>query len=177
MHWDNLQFLDELLGDRDGGVILSKVVLDPNIGEETAIFLVDKTPFVHEIAKLEPFTLNIVSGVFPCPSGPVLFVLYCIANPDSMALRPYATYECTYNPHNPTMVEPLQNLDKQAYWHVFIVGPDYEVLNWFEFRNEFNLQETLTSLPEIIRENPCSDFIAAKKEFEQNFPIDNLFSL
>ena len=159
-----------------GGVAPIPVALDPRVGTEVALFIVDYTEFARDIAQVKPFQLHIKCGLVPCPSGPVLFILFWLPNPRTPHI-PFATFECTINPHNPNMMQPYWDLARQTHWHVFVIGPGEEELNWFEFENVFNLYSTLDSVAKIVPEFPCIDFNMARLEFEHHYTLDDLFAL
>ena len=135
--WESESPWSHLMGF-SAGIAPVPVALDPRIGTEVALFIVDHTDFAYKIARLERFQLYIKSGLVPCPSGPVLFFLFWLPDPRTPHI-PFATFECTVNPHNPNMMQPYWDLARQTHWHVFIIGPGDEELNWFEFENAFNL--------------------------------------
>ena len=176
--WASLDSLTLGLPNQEGfsGVLPLPLVLDPKIGSEVVLLIIDRTDFAYEIARLEPFRLNIQSGLVPCPSGPVLFFLFWLANP-KVPQDSLATFECTVNPHNADMMQPYWELARQTHWHVFVIGPGGEELNWFEFENEFNLELTLQPVSRVIAKYPCDDFEAAKLEFQTQFSLDDLFTL
>lgn len=176
--WASLDSLPLGLPNQDGfsGVLPLPLVLDPKIGSEVVLLIIDRTDFAYEIARLEPFRLNIQSGLVPCPSGPVLFFLFWLANP-KMSQVSFASFECTVNPHNPDMMLVYWELVRQTHWHVFVIGPGGEELKWFEFENEFNLELTLESVAKVVPQYPCRDFNAAKLEFQTQYSLDDLFSL
>jgi hypothetical protein len=161
--------------DEFSGVAPLRVVLDPRVGLETAVFIIDRTPFAHQIAQLKPFHLNLKTALVPCPSGPVFFMLYWLRNPSGEGC--FASFEQTINPHNSVHLKPLQDLARQSHWHVFVVGQGNEELNWFEFENRFELDKSLSQLAGVVSDYPCLDFDEAKMEFQARFTMDDLFNL
>ena len=158
------------------GVAPIPVVLDPRVGTEVVLFIVDYTEFAHDIARLDPFQLHIKSGLVPCSAGPVLFFLFWLPDPKAPH-NSFAIFECTVNPNDPNMMQPYWDLARQSHWHVFVIGPDDEELNWFEFENIFNLHATLEPVASIISKFPCRNFDEAKLEFQERFTIDDLFNM
>ena len=152
------------------------VVLDPNIGSETVLFIVDYTPFAHEIAQLKPFKLNINPGLVFCSTGPILFLLFTLPQPLEHG-HPFAVFEITLNPNDSEMMQPFWNLAKQSHWHVFVIGPNNEELNWFEFENIFNLEAILESFDRAASKHPCTDFDVAKSEFLQRYTVEDLLAM
>ena len=158
------------------GIAPIPIALDPIVGTEVALFIVDYTEFAHDIARLEPFQLHIKSGLVPCSAGPVVFFLFWLPDPRAPQIS-FATFECTVNPHDPNMMQPYWDLARQSHWHVFVIGPDDEELNWFEFENDFSLHATLEPVANVISNFPCRNFDAAKLEFQERFTVDDLLAM
>jgi hypothetical protein len=160
--------------DEFSGVVPLQVVLDSRVGLETAVFIIDRTPFANQIAQLKPFHLNLKTGLVPCPTGPVFFLLYWLRNPSGEGC--FASFEQTINPHNSKHLQPIQDLARQSHWHVFVIGQGNEELNWYEFENRFELDKSLSQLAEVVSDYPCLDFHEAKMEFQARFTMDDLFN-
>lgn len=174
--WDvDLKILDPAV-KKFGGIVPVRNVLDVHVGTEVSLFIIDRTNFAYEISKLEPFRLELVSGTFFCPSGPVMFLLFWLPQPRRPQL-PFASFKNTVNPHNPDAMQFYWDLARQTHWHVFVIGPDDEELNWLEFENEFKLESTLNQGVEIAAKLPCVDFDQARLEFEQKYSTSDLFNL
>jgi hypothetical protein len=161
--------------DGYSGILPLQVTLDPSIGSETAIYIFDRTPFAHEIAALRPFNLNLLTGLIPCQAGPVLFLLFWLPQPAGEGV--FAAFENTVNPHSVEHLQPYWDLARQTHWHVFVLGPDNEELDWFEFENLFAIGDTLDQVADVIPSYPCVNFDKAKAEFEAQYTMDDLFNL
>ena len=168
------------------GVMPMPIVLDPAVGEEIGLFIIDYTSFAHEIASLKPFQLYINSGLVRCQAGPILFFLYWLPKPRLSWLRrplsrsrhePFASFEYIVNPHDSSTMGLFRGLADQTHWHVFVIGPDDEELNWFEFPNNFDLGSTLASVDKAVSSLPMTDYEAAKAEFQSMFTLDELSTL
>ena len=84
-------------------------------------------------------------------------------------------FENTANPHDPGQLQIYWDLARQTHWHVFVLGAGNEVLNWFEFRNNFKLEGLLERTEEVADRFSCKDFGLAKREFEACCSLDDLF--
>ena len=153
--------------DSYSGVTPFRVVLDRRVGTEVGLFIVDRTPFVREIAKLNPLHLDVASGLAPCAPGPVLFIFYSLSQ--AGRTERLVSFENTINPHDPAMMQLHFELAKQTHWHVFVVGPGNEELNWYEVENVFGLDSTLEQAVSVLDEYPCRDFNAAKADFQARY--------
>jgi hypothetical protein len=161
--------------DEFSGIIPMQATLDPAVGSETVIYIIDRTPFSHEIAALNPFKLNLLTGLVPCNSGPVLFLLFWLPQPDGEGV--FASFENTVNPHDVSHLQPYWDLARQTHWHVFVLGKDNKELNWFEFENNFEIDYTLDQIAEVIPSYPGVNFDEAKAEFEERYTMEDLFNL
>ena len=50
--------------------------LDTRIGEEIVLVIADHTPFLFDLASLDPFNIHLKAGAVNTESGPVIFLLF-----------------------------------------------------------------------------------------------------
>lgn len=86
----------------------------------------------------------------------------------------FTTFETFVNPNTSESLLSLNELSLQAHWHVFIIGPNNEELNWFEFPNVYKIHEAIEQLLVMVKSNPCQNFDLAKLEFQSKFTIDDI---
>jgi hypothetical protein len=67
------------------GIIPWRLALDPNVGSEIVLLLLDRTPFVEDLAKIRPFDLRLKTGAGS--NVPRSFVLSAILRSKSDAAR------------------------------------------------------------------------------------------
>jgi hypothetical protein len=161
------------------GVVPLSTVLDPEVGEEVLLAILDDTEFAHEIAALAPFTLRLNSGAVRTGSGPIVYLLFWLQSPDNPA-TPFAMWDVTVDPNNERHLEPLRRLARQTHWHVVVCGTGgdaVEVLDLFEFENSFRLDAALVESTTACAGLPTSDFDQAKLEYESTYDLPTLFSL
>ena len=149
-------------------------ILDGKIGPEVTLHIFDYTSFSKDIAGLHPFTLNLKSGIARCPSGQVYFNIFWLCHPNNPD-ESFSSYELILDPQNPDMIQPFKRLSRQTHWHIFIVGPGDQVLNFFEVQNDYNLDVVLDVLPECVEPTAAdSDYRKAKLEFQEMFSLQEL---
>ena len=54
------------------GLVPLRVVIDPTVGEEVALFWRDSTPFVRELAAVRPFQFMLKCGLLRTEFGPIM---------------------------------------------------------------------------------------------------------
>ena len=174
--WENLGPFPWSGTEGFSGIAPISVVLDQEIGTEVALYIFDYTPFAHDIAKLEPFTLYLKTGLVRCPSGVVYFSVFWLHNPANPQ-EPYAIYERIVDPNDSAMMQPYWELARQTHWHVFIVGPNDQCLSWFEIENVFELRPGLEALSKALPDVPTKDFEKSKLEFQEMFTLQELLNI
>lgn len=122
-------------------VIPFPAMLDPHIGTETILCIIDPTDFIHELSAVKPFQLFISMGLIKTNYGPVVYVLYHVPNPNSP--EPVVILEQTLNPFDAKMLAPYHDLARQSHWHVFLVDGAGNEVSWFEFENNFRAASSL----------------------------------
>jgi len=65
----------------------------------------------------------------------------------------------------------------QKYWHVVIADDAGEVVNFFEFPNEYGLMETLNQIEDVCKNMEISNYTVAKEEYEQQYSIEQLLEM
>jgi len=79
------------------GLVPIPVIIDLIVGEEIGLYWIDRTPFVKELAAVRPFRLMLKSGLFRSQSGPLMWLLFYVPNPQ-VSPQPFASMECHINP-------------------------------------------------------------------------------
>ena len=145
------------------------------VGREVLLVMQDSTDFVYDIVKIKPFRLFLKPGAVQTSFGPVVFILWYVLDPSGENV--FCTFESTLNIHDPKIVSPYEKLSKQSDWHLLIMGMEQEVLEYYEFENNFGLDESIKLLKESCINMPCIDFNMAKQEFEQTYTIKDLMNM
>lgn len=158
------------------GLVPIPVIIDLIVGEEIGLFWIDRTPFINELAAIRPFQLMLKTGLFRSKSGPLIWLLFYVPNPQSSP-RPFASMECHINPANRQHVSTWRSLANQTHWHLTFVGADNQVADFFEFENEFDLDVALDGMLDACRGLHVTDFLRAKNEFWNSFAMDDLYKM
>jgi len=159
--------------DREG-ICTARMVLDPLIGEETVLVIQDPTPFVHEVAAVRPFRLNLKAMTLRTEWGCPMVLLWWVAAP-GLPEEPFVIYENFVNMNEPACLAPYEALDGQTHVHVLLLGKGADMVDCFEFENGFELDVTLRCAREIAPRNPCLDFGAAKQSVLDRYSLEDLF--
>lgn len=160
----------------ESGIIPMPVALEESIGSEMGLFLIDKTPFIHDLAKARPFNLQLKPGVAQTEHGPVMFLLFYVPSPQGLA-EPLLAIDYHVDPFNREMVQPWRDLSRQTHWHLILVDRRGEEVGLFEFINNFQLGERLDSIAGACRGMPHSNFALAKTEFCETYSLADLFQM
>ena len=170
-----LPALDDYMGMRDG-LVPMPIILDPDVGEETVLFIRDQTPFMQELRRVKPFNFMMKNGCARNDFGPLIFVLFWVQDPSNPA-ESFAAWDCYLDPKNDDHMRMWRQLAAQTHWHLLLVGPTNLQENFFEIPNNFGLSKALDFLEEACREVATVDFNRAKRQFMSETTIDDLFQL
>lgn len=154
--------------------ILPTRIIDPSIGEEVVLYWMDRTDFVYELASLRPFQLFLKTGFFRSTNGPLMFLLFYIPNPWN-TFEPFASVDFHIDLFNQDMLESLWDLAVQTHWHLVMLGALNQVIETFEFENNFDLASKLIIAEQIKEKTGFSDFMAVKQEFMDTYSLDDLY--
>lgn len=143
---------------------------------EVSLALIDKTPFIYELAKLRPFTLNLKSILYNTSYGYLVCALFYFAQPHDPK-EMFAGFESYINIFNPSILTTFLELSRQTHWHMLLIDANDEVVDLFEFENSYDLENTLNRAIKLGRNTPHGDFMMAKQEFMNTFSMDDLFQM
>jgi hypothetical protein len=158
-----------------GGILPMQAVLEEGIGTETVLLLVEKTPFIHELARLRPFNLYLKTGAVRTSHGPLIFLLFYVPNP-SEPQTPFMMVDCHLDPFNPSVLAVWRDLARQTHWHLVLVDGKGEVYDLFEFENVYGLGEALHQLVTACKGMAHGNFSAAKEEFCRDYDLEGLYN-
>jgi hypothetical protein len=155
------------------GARFEQLILDEEIGPEIVVMLTDLTPFAHELKEKLP-ALRLKSGVARTSIGPVLFLLWWI--PPVTNGEPFALFEHVLNPTHAGVLQILRQVARQTHLHLFLVGPDQELLDVYEFESDFGLDKLISISENACRQYGGMDFIGAKEEYDRTHELMQLFA-
>jgi len=158
------------------GLLPMPVVIDPDVGEEVGLYWLDRTPFVKKLASVRPFQLFLKVGVSRTDFGPLMWMLFYVPDPSGKR-QPFASMEAHLNIHDESTVSVWRRLSAQTHWHLTLLGQNNVVADFFEFENVFGLADAINSAEEACRGLAMTDFIAAKRQFSEQYSMDELFRL
>ena len=166
-----------LHADLDGATCAALVTTtsDPDVGEEIVVALLTVTEEeARHLAAADPFRVGVVAGLVPTGHGPVLDVLWTVADPAG-GWEPLALHQSLLDPADATALAPFRRLATQSCWHLAVVGPDHVVHRWAALENHFGLGESLEACVELGRALGPTDIAAAARELERRWsPLDVL---
>ena len=150
------------------------VVLDNDVGQEIVLLVTEPKETAKEFVGRDITRFILKAGLINTSFGPVCFVLFNFPNPLTGA---QVTYENTINPKDHQQLSIYEQLSSQKYWHVVIADDSGEVVNFFEFPNEYGLDDTLEQVGNACRNMQVTDFMSAKAEYEFRYSIDQLLEM
>jgi hypothetical protein len=160
---------------QNSGILPMPTVIEDRIGTEMALLLVDKTPFIKELSKLQPFDLHLKTGLVRTSHGPVMFLLFYIPTPGKPH-TPFMMLDYHVNPFDPSMVAMWRDLARQTHWHVILVDGEGTVFNLLEFSNVYGLGHSLDQVLAVCEGMDHGIFAEAKEEFSANYSLEDLYS-
>lgn len=160
--------------ERDG--ITPLISTNANGDSEVVLAMIDRTPFVYELAAVKPFTLKLKSILYQTSHGFLVCSFFYVPNPTNPK-RMFAGFETYINLFNPHIVTTNLQLARQTHWHLFLIDSDNEVVDLFEFQNCFDLEDTINRAIKITRNSSHGNFMMAKEEFMNTFSMDDLFQM
>jgi hypothetical protein len=150
------------------------LILDETIGPEIVLLITEPEEQSKEFEGRDITSFHLKAGLANTSYGPVFWLLFYFPSPST---GEQTTYECVVNPKDEQHLSYFRRLADQKYWHVVIATVEGEVINFFEFPNQYGLSETLQSINEVCVDRQMTDFEAAKSEYQAKFSIDALLKM
>lgn len=157
------------------GLLPLDLVVDPEVGKEVALLLLDPTPFIYDIAALPPLTIQLKSGLYNTANGPLLFLLFYVPDPIEPDMM-FSGFDLHVNPFEEDHLKVWRQLSRQTHWHLVLVGGDGQLVDFYEFENTYNLDRTLDYAVEATRGMAHGSFDLAKQEFISSVSVEDLFA-
>jgi len=149
-------------------------VLDAHIGPEILLLITETKDKIGEFEGTDISRLNMKAGLVNTSFGPVFWILYHFPDP---VTGEKVVYENTINPKNTQQVSIYKQLLSQKFWHAIMADDTGNVVNFFEFPNNYGLSGTLDQVQEVCSRMQVTDFMAAKAEYENSYSIDELLEM
>jgi hypothetical protein len=160
---------------QDSAILPMPAVLEDEIGTEMVLLLVDKTPFIHQLARLRPFDLHLKTGLVQTSHGPLMFLLFYFPTP-SQPQTPFMMLDYHVNPFDPAALSMWRDLARQTHWHLLLADGEGEVYGLFEFGNVYGLGEALDQVGKVCDGMAHGDFLTAKEELSRTYSLQDLFN-
>lgn len=160
------------------GILPVRCSLDIFKGSEVALFYLDQTNFIYDLAKLNPFNLFMSSGILQTQYGLVSFHVFSISNPKNLR-EPLLTVDVYLNPFDPNQLLLWRDLSRQSYWHLFMIDGQKNQVDFREFENHFRLGEHLDLVDKVFSlvEPHTYSFDLARNEVLQRYTPKDLWEL
>jgi hypothetical protein len=158
------------------GILPMPMILDLTVGEEIALCWFDSTPFVHELASIQPFSLYLKTGLFRSKYGPLMWMVFFVTE-GSASLPKRAAVECFVNPASELQVAIWKRLSLQTHCHLFVLDSLGQKKRFLEFENNFEIDRALELMEQACSGSEVKDFDRAKEEFAKTFTIAALLEL
>ena len=164
---------------QDGGFIgMKPITLQPEVGEELAMFLVDDSPNMEELLHVEPLGLGIHHGLWRNMFGPVGWILKYLHVGDDPRTPIVASISC-FNPHSEEALRPWRRLADQGEWHWFVVAGtgSFRCIDFDNSSDKFNLRKGLRMIVEEGSLTPMLDATKAEQLFRSQFSVEDLMNM
>ena len=174
--WGSLQFKlpqmpPELLAS--SGIFPISLVVDGNAGREVVLLIVEPMDKLEEFKGRGTTEFVVKTGLVRTSFGPIGWFLFYFSDPGTGSR---VVYERVVNPKEPDQLLIYECLAAQKYWHVILADDTGEVVNFFEFENDYGLSDAVRQMETVSSDMRVSDFNAAKSEYEDTYSIDDLLA-
>ncbi len=158
------------------GLVAMPAIIDFTIGEEIVLYWIDRTPFIKEVAAQKPLRLVCHGGIYKTNFGPIIWFLFYVPPLDYIS-PPIASMEVLINPSETNHMSYWRRLVNQTHVHIALIGEGNQVHGFYEYENNFRIQNTLDVFALEFASFPRGDFLKAKEEFSNRYTLEELYAL
>lgn len=160
---------DRLRGS--AGCLLVEATFDHNQGPEIYLAVFEEPSWCLPLAATRPFNVFCKPGLAQTDSGALIFLIWRIAaGSNNQVVR-----EQFLNPDKIETIRTLSAVSQQTHLKVLIINSRAdEVVDWFEFENNFQFDRLLENAVELIGRVSSGDFSAAIEEFTAQNSLEDL---
>ena len=156
------------------GIVPVTLVVDRNTGREVVLLIVNPMEGMAEFKDRNKTRLVVMSGLAATSFGPIGWFLFRFPDPET---ENEFVFERVVNPKDPGQLLIYESLAAQKYWHVILTDENGQVVNFFEFENNYGLSDAVRRMEIASSDMLVGDFEAAKSEYGIAYSIDHLLAL
>ena len=159
----------ELLGK--SGALFQNYVFSPDVGRETALFLLEDRDFARQIGKLKPFNLAANSGVAYTSAGAVAFILWSVSSRNGHVVD----YEHLLSPFDVGTRERLWAASRQEFLKVIIREFDHgETEGFLQFKNIYDLDVLASMCDQVAQTEPAAELKETRAALTAEYSLEDL---
>jgi hypothetical protein len=153
------------------GCVLARAIFDEEIGIEVYLAILEEPSWCLPLAATRPFKVFCKSGLAQTGNGGIIFLIWRIAGESNNEV----VHEQYLNPDKINTIRDLSALAQQTHLKALVINSRAsEVVDWFEFENDFKFDELLRSAVEMIGRIPAGNFSAAIEELTKRYSLEDL---
>ena len=146
-------------------------VLDPAVGEEVCLTLLEEPEYARSIGEQSPISLHLKSGVVRTSVGCVAFLLWQVQTPSGET----SYYEHPLNAFNEDALKLLLQVGRQAYLKMIVLDCiSGDTAAFIEFKNDYKLGDFARFLPSVLANEAAPDFAEVQSALQQEFSVEEL---
>lgn len=175
-HRDFTDFGKSLLPllQRHTGIAPIEVHIEPTVGREIALLVIDRGFTKKEYRALGAVHVELRCGLVPTEHGAVSALIFGLVAQHGSGVA-HAVYSNEIDALDDVMTAPYEQLAAQSHWHVFVLGRGLATLDVLEFENTMDLGASLALLRTASKEAPVTDLAAAMNEAMSSMSVRELW--
>ena len=153
------------------GTWLQRCTIDPRVGEEVALVILDDPEFAKTLGKLNPFRLFATAGLVRTSAGPIAYIIWTVSSGSGHVVD----YEHTLDPFNDETIRLIADLSEQTHLKVLIVEScNSDSVGFFENPNDYDLAQLGKALGELRLTDAPADFGLTQAALGREFTLEQL---
>jgi hypothetical protein len=148
-----------------------EAAFDHERGPEIYLAVLEEPSWCLPLAATRPFNVFCKPGLAHTDNGAIIFLIWRIAaGSNNQVVR-----EQFLNPSNIETIRTLSALSQQTHLKVLIINSQAdEVVDWFEFENNFQFDLLIREVVDMIGRVSAGDFSATIEEFTEKYSLEDL---
>ena len=153
------------------GTLFQAFTLDPEIGREVVLVLLEEPAWTRWLASQQPLSLSTICGLARTSAGVVAYIVWTFERRG----RHLADYEHYLNPFDWGTIGLLRSLGDQTHLKLIIVESENgEVVGFTEFPNTYRFHAFADGIADLTATQPVADFAETQAALKREFTLEDL---
>ena len=156
------------------GCLLHEANFDATVGREVCVIIREDSAFCDTLAGIPSIEVSCRPRLVATNHGIIILLIFVVHDPTQI----HTLYEVFLNPYRQGPIDLLSRWSRQTHLKVILFDSDNDVVRrWFEFDNNYGINEFLATTLSCVHTELEGDFHLARQEFMATHSMNDLLEM